>query len=98
MTHPSHDTYISDSSLYDERCRNCGATDRAGSVDLLMPCPKTNKAEYIAALRSQKADNVERISKELLEALDGSEGCLFLDGWVISVKKGPSRKEGEDEG
>lgn len=39
--HPSHVTRYSDSSLYDEVCVNCGATDRGGK--LAEPCPKPAK-------------------------------------------------------
>lgn len=39
-THPSHETYISmDSSVYDERCSICGATDERGCFKLAEPCP-----------------------------------------------------------
>lgn len=38
MTHPSHATRISDSSLYDEVCTNCGVTDADGMAKLNAPC------------------------------------------------------------
>lgn len=39
MSHPSHSTRISDSSLYDEVCNNCGANDgRLGGDSLDRPC------------------------------------------------------------
>lgn len=38
-THPSHKTRISDSSLYDEVCTLCGATDASGDKRLSSPCP-----------------------------------------------------------
>jgi hypothetical protein len=42
--HSSHVTRFSDSSLYDEKCVNCGATDspytQRGSRTLADPCPK----------------------------------------------------------
>lgn len=40
--HPSHVTRFSDSSMYDERCVNCGATDQVpgGWGRLAEPCPK----------------------------------------------------------
>lgn len=37
--HASHDTRYSDSSLYDERCKQCGHTDRIGCDELSKPCP-----------------------------------------------------------
>lgn len=43
--HPSHTTRSSDSSLYDEKCINCGATDVAGGGwgKLAKPCEATIK-------------------------------------------------------
>lgn len=41
MAHPTHSTRISDSSLYDEVCNNCGANDGALGGDALeRPCRK----------------------------------------------------------
>lgn len=37
--HGTHDTRISDSSLYDEKCTACGATDASPSKRLEAPCP-----------------------------------------------------------
>ena len=37
--HPSHETRLSDSSLYDERCVNCGAADGRNDDRLYDPCP-----------------------------------------------------------
>lgn len=43
-THQSHKTYVSfSSSLYDEFCVYCGATDGRPN-DLVKPCPVTDKA------------------------------------------------------
>ncbi len=40
--HPSHVTRFSDSSLYDEVCINCGATDGLGTWgELSKPCPSS---------------------------------------------------------
>lgn len=39
MTHPTHQTRYSDSSMYDEVCTLCGATDARGSTKLDEPCP-----------------------------------------------------------
>lgn len=41
MTHPSHKTRMSDSSLYDEVCTFCGTTDSNGRAALDAPCPAT---------------------------------------------------------
>jgi 8-oxo-dGTP pyrophosphatase MutT (NUDIX family) len=38
MTHPTPHTHF-DSSLYDEKCLNCGATDGNGMAVLDRPCP-----------------------------------------------------------
>lgn len=39
-THPSHKIRVSvDSSIYDEVCDGCGATDASGDVRLGEPCP-----------------------------------------------------------
>jgi hypothetical protein len=35
-----HETRMSDSSLYDEVCKKCGATDGRGDDRLNKPCPK----------------------------------------------------------
>lgn len=43
--HPSHKTRYSDSSIYDEVCIYCGATDASGDYDLKFPCPKAPKDE-----------------------------------------------------
>lgn len=40
MTHPSHQTRMSDSSLYDEKCIHCGVTDHTGMAKLEEPCAK----------------------------------------------------------
>ena len=46
-THDSHKTRYSDSSIYDEVCIYCGATDARGSDKLEKPCPNSNgKPEY----------------------------------------------------
>lgn len=39
MTHPTHKTRYSDSSLYDEVCTQCGGTDGIGDRSLNAPCP-----------------------------------------------------------
>jgi hypothetical protein len=59
LTHPSHNTRLSDSSLYDEVCSACGATDANGMADLSRPCPATcTPPEGIVALK-QKLDEIE---------------------------------------
>lgn len=47
--HLSHITRSSDSSLYDEKCVNCGATDIAGGGwgKLAQPCPNKPKEEQM---------------------------------------------------
>jgi len=42
-----HETRYSDSSLYDEVCVKCGATDAAGDKRLNEPCPKAAYAEKL---------------------------------------------------
>lgn len=42
MTHATHDTQYSDSSLYDAVCKKCGATDGFGDKRLNYPCPKAD--------------------------------------------------------
>lgn len=46
MTHQSHSTRYSDSSLYDEVCKKCGATDANGDERLNRPCPNENGKEH----------------------------------------------------
>ena len=45
--HPSHETYVSDSSLYDYKCLNCHQTDITGGGwgELSKPCPD-QKIDY----------------------------------------------------
>ena len=45
---PTHRTRYSDSSLYDEVCVLCGATDSRGSDALDRPCPgsESKRKEY----------------------------------------------------
>lgn len=43
MTHSSHDTRYSDSSLYDEVCKACGGTDAIGDTSLNRPCPAVHR-------------------------------------------------------
>jgi hypothetical protein len=38
MSHPTHKTRYSDSSLYDEVCTLCGVTDYNGMKELDKPC------------------------------------------------------------
>lgn len=58
--HPSHITRFSDSSLYDEKCVNCGATDAySGTLD--RPCsspgdPYKTEEEYRAAASAAYRD------------------------------------------
>lgn len=54
MDHPSHKTRFSDSSLYDEVCVNCGATDGRGDNRLSLPCPKNSEKDHI-----MKAENTK---------------------------------------
>jgi len=44
IVHESHQTRISDSSLYDEVCKLCGATDGRGDERLRHPCPAAPQA------------------------------------------------------
>lgn len=53
--HPSHKTRSSDSSLYDEVCVYCGATDGRGDHSLKRPCP-----------RAPVADDIGECEKDLL--------------------------------
>lgn len=46
MTHETHKTRYSDSSIYDEVCIYCGATDAIGDRRLDQPCP-ANEEERI---------------------------------------------------
>lgn len=52
--HPSHITRSSDSSMYDEKCINCGATDIAGGGwgELALPCKSGNNKKV-----KRKQDN-----------------------------------------
>lgn len=43
MTHKTHKTRYSDSSLYDEKCELCGATDSSSDNRLEKPCPNRVK-------------------------------------------------------
>lgn len=40
-----HVTRLSDSSLFDEVCTLCGATDARGSDRLQKPCPQAKRAK-----------------------------------------------------
>lgn len=57
MTHPSHKTRISDSSIYDEICTLCGATDARGGNRLNEPCPKAeSKLDLVPPVPAALAD------------------------------------------
>lgn len=43
-----HVTRYSDSSLYDEKCIHCGATDARGDDRLAKPCPGSKDAQAVA--------------------------------------------------
>lgn len=52
MNHPSHQTRYSDSSLYDEVCTLCGATDARNDDRLRHPCgqaPESDKDKLFKA-------------------------------------------------
>ena len=59
--HPSHQTRASDSSLYDEVCRNCGATDGLGDKGLFSVCPKY--VDIPGKPKQAALDNVSRFSR-----------------------------------
>lgn len=49
MTHPTHKTRMSDSSHYDEKCVQCGATDNLRDDRLEKPCPADAEGRKILA-------------------------------------------------
>lgn len=49
-----HVTRYSDSSLYDEVCTNCGATDASGKLDI--PCPNAPKTTVVPTVQQQVID------------------------------------------
>lgn len=66
--HPSHETKLSDSSLYDERCVKCGASDGRHDTRLFDPCPNTpqqpDKADTSAETTSIYCKGCEALMKE----------------------------------
>ena len=50
MENNGHVTRFSDSSLYDEKCINCGATDAMGDDRLDKPCPKADNNTHVVPL------------------------------------------------
>lgn len=70
MSHPSHKTRFSDSSLYDEVCVYCGATDGAGDNRLREGCPQAPAPEpsadyerqaFLTALAGNEDDTTTRL-------------------------------------
>lgn len=69
MAHSTHETRLSGSSLYDERCMRCGATDAEGLAALERPCPaavRTTTSEMAAAYDDALAllDRLNRLVRE----------------------------------
>lgn len=62
QVHQTHDTYISDSSVYDERCKNCGATDGCGDTGLYSRCPSPK------ALPVRPSETAKGLVEELLRS------------------------------
>lgn len=84
--HPSHNTYISfDSSAYDERCKNCGATDHLGGWGMLAdPCPiaKTFKREeryVVIKLRDLNKDKKRALHKHMQINKISSVECVVVE-------------------
>ncbi len=61
MTHISHKTRYSDSSLYDEVCTKCGGTDNVNDDSLEFPCAGSNKKRLLQT----QIRKVEKLTKEL---------------------------------
>lgn len=77
MTHPSHQTRYSDSSLYDEVCTLCGATDARGSDLLYQPCSASARAPAVLdpAVPAAEEDPVDRA----IAVLDGYRSGVITD-------------------
>jgi len=79
--HPSHKTRYSDSSLYDEVCVYCGATDTLRSWgELANPCPN-----------APKQNNDPKLAlKQVIEAWDslpvGNHSIEAVSKWLNSQK------------
>lgn len=60
MTHPTHNTRYSDSSLYDEVCKKCGATDAMGCDLLNKSCPNadgpSHEGPFVTGIAISKKD------------------------------------------
>jgi hypothetical protein len=69
MTHPTHQTRYSDSSLYDEVCTLCGATDARGSDRLYQPCSASARATVASG---KDADPVARATAVLDDYRSGA--------------------------
>lgn len=54
MSHPTHKTRMSDSTLYDEVCTFCNKTDTQGLDE---PCSKAN-FEWLEEVNSEQADEL----------------------------------------
>lgn len=52
--HPSHQTAYSDSSVYDEKCTHCGATDAEGDTSLKRKCPKKNNVDMTGLVAGKR--------------------------------------------
>ena len=86
-----HTTRISDSSLYDEICTKCGATDAAGDDRLDKPCNILDNLNPIPATsiyfdKCSKAGvklNTSVISRTEHEAI----GLLEKNGWIVNHDK-----------
>jgi hypothetical protein len=64
MSHPSHKTRFSDSSLYDEVCTLCGVTDYNGMAKLDAPCKNapaaTTYGQLVSNGQSSQVDCMEK--------------------------------------
>lgn len=79
IDHPSHKTRFSDSSLYDEVCIFCGATDGAGDRRLKSPCP-VDETTRAVALWKETIFNPPSPSPSLKEAVGGFSNSYLMVG------------------
>jgi len=90
ITHPTHSTRYSDSSHYDEKCTQCGATDMNPGL-LEAPCPNAPAVDY-DKLCSAAVERFPQVHATLAAnekpCLEGSE--IMTAGCEEATAKNPS--------
>jgi hypothetical protein len=87
-----HVTRYSDSSLYDEVCTICGATDAMGDTRLDRPCPASPIKKYYYVMRTHSHTDLQQLWKVMTRRIADKHDAEFERDFAKKECKNPKHE------